>query len=143
MSDWKKNVIDRNLENVTFLERQAPERINAILQTADVLLVHLKDTALFKITIPSKVQAYMAAGKPVLLGVKGDATDIIEKSKSGVVVTPENPESIAKGLLNLYRMTEDERKLMGLKGLQYYKEHLSMNAGVKKFEELFYRLIKN
>ncbi len=139
----EKNVIDRNLENVTFLERQAPERINAILQMADVLLVHLKDTALFKITIPSKVQAYMAAGKPILLGVKGDAADIIEKSKSGVVVTPENPESIANGILKLYRMTEDERKLMGLKGLQYYKEHLSMDAGVKKFEELFYRLIKN
>ena len=120
----KKCAIDRNLENVTFLERQPPEKINAILQMADVLLVHLKDTALFKITIPSKVQAYMAAGKPILLGVKGDSENIIRESKAGVVVTPENPKSIANGILKLYRMTENERKLMGLKGLQYYKENL-------------------
>ncbi|WP_207680466.1 glycosyltransferase family 4 protein [Desulfonema magnum] len=139
----KKSAIDRSLENVTFLERQPPERIKAILQMADVLLVHLRDTALFKITIPSKVQAYMAAGKPILLGAIGDSANIVRKSEAGVVVTPENPKSIANGILKLYRMTENERKRMGLKGLQYYKEKLSMDAGVQKFEKIFYKLIQN
>ena len=89
----KNSATARNLENVTFLERQSPEKINTILQMADVLLVHLRDTALFKITVPSKLQAYMAAGKPILLGVKGDSANIVRKSKAGVVVTPENPKS--------------------------------------------------
>lgn len=139
----EKSAIQRNLENVIFLERQPPEKINSILKMADVLLVHLKDTALFKITIPSKIQAYMAAGKPILLGVKGDAANIIRESKAGVMVTPENPESIVNGILKLYNMTKNERKLMGLKASRYYRENLSMDVGVQKFEKIFYKLIHN
>ncbi|SMC42489.1 Glycosyltransferase involved in cell wall bisynthesis [Desulfocicer vacuolatum DSM 3385] len=132
----------RNLENVVFLERQPPEKINALFQMADVLLVHLKDIPLFQITIPSKIQAYMAAGKPILLGVKGDSADIVRESEAGVMFTPESPESMLDGILELYNMTETERKRMGLKGSQYYRENLSMNAGVKKFEKIFHELKK-
>ena len=139
----KKSALDRRLKNVTFLERQAPERINAILQMSDVLLVHLKDMPLFRITIPSKVQAYLAAGKPILLGVRGDSANIINQSEAGVVVAPEDLESITEAVLKLYRMSDEDRKIMGVKSRSYYERNMSMDVGVLKFEKIFYQLSRN
>jgi len=138
----KINAVDRSLHNVVFLERQPPEKINAILQKADVLLVTLKDTPLFRITVPSKIQAYMANSKPILLGVQGDSADIIRKSKGGIAVKPEDSEAIAQGVLKLYEMSEEERRLMGDNAKKYYQEYLSMDAGVKGFEKIFYNSLK-
>ena len=61
------------LPNVPFLPRQPMEAIGRILSLADVLLVHLQDDPLFRITIPSKAQAYLAVGRPILMAVAGDA----------------------------------------------------------------------
>jgi glycosyltransferase involved in cell wall biosynthesis len=138
----EQSVVHRNLTNVTFIERQPPEKMNTILKAADVLLVHLKDTALFRITIPSKIQAYMFAGKPVLVGVQGDAAELISDSDAGKVVEPENPESITRGILELFRMSDAERSVMGKNGRKYYDEKLSMEAGVSCFEKIFHRLLQ-
>jgi glycosyltransferase involved in cell wall biosynthesis len=136
----KQSVVDRKLNNVSFIKKQPPEKMGAILKAADVLLVHLKDTALFRITIPSKIQAYMFAGNPVLVGVQGDAADLIRDSGAGKVVEPENPESITRGILELFRMSDIERSVMGKNGRKYYDKNLSMDAGVRSFENIFYRL---
>ena len=115
--------------------------MNTILKAADVLLVHLKDTALFRITIPSKIQAYLFSGKPILMGVQGDSADIIRDSGAGKVVEPENSESITRGILELFRMSDAERSVMGKNGRKYYDEKLSMQAGVSCFENIFHRLL--
>lgn len=136
-----QSVVHRNLTNVTFIERQPPEKMNTILKAADVLLVHLKDTALFRITIPSKIQAYLFSGKPILMGVQGDSADIIRDAGAGKVVEPENPESITRGILELFRMSDAERSVMGKNGRKYYDKKLSMQAGVSYFENIFHRLL--
>ena len=138
----EQSVVQRNLTNVTFIERQPPEKMNTILKAADVLLVHLKDTALFRITIPSKIQAYLFSGKPILMGVQGDSADIIRDCGAGQVVEPENPESITRGILELFRMSDAERSVMGKNGRTYYDKKLSMQAGVSCFENIFYRLLE-
>lgn len=138
----EQSVVHRNLTNVTFIERQPPEKMNTILKAADVLLVHLKDTALFRITIPSKIQAYLFSGKPILMGVQGDSADIIRDSGAGKVVEPENPESITRGILELFRMSDAERSVMGKNGRKYYDEKLSMETGVSCFEKIFHRLLQ-
>jgi len=127
----------RGLSNVKFLEQQPPEAIGAILALADVLLVHLKDTPLFRMTLPSKIQAYMAAGKPILLGLRGDAAEIIQSSGAGEVVEPENPSAIAEAVLKFARVSPAERELMGMKGWRYYQDHMSMHSGIGAFEEIF------
>ena len=68
------------LPNTLFLPRQPMEAVGAILSRADVLLVHLQDDPLFRITIPSKTQAYLAMGRPILMAVAGDAANLIEQS---------------------------------------------------------------
>jgi len=76
-------VEELGVKNVRFLDRVNSENVGYHLRSADVLLVHLRDEPLFRITIPSKIIGYMLAGKPILLGLKGDAQNIIEDSKSG------------------------------------------------------------
>ena len=136
----KQSVVDRKLNNISFIKKQPLEKMGAILKAADVLLVHLKDTTLFRITIPSKIQAYMFSGKPLLAGVQGDAADLISDSGAGKIVEPENPESLTRGILQLFRMSDAERDAMGKNARKYYDKNLSMDVGVRRFENIFYRV---
>ena len=122
------------LKNVLFLPRVPMAEVGAILQAADALLVHLKDDALYRITIPSKTQAYMAVGKPILMAVSGDAAKLIDEARCGVPALSENTESIATAAMALEKMTEAELAEMGKRGKNYYWAHLSLAAGVSRFK---------
>jgi colanic acid biosynthesis glycosyl transferase WcaI len=111
-----------------------------ILALADVLLVHLRDTHLFRITIPSKIQAYLAAGKPIIAGVRGDAADIIRSSGAGKVAVPENAAEIVDKLLEVCHLSDDERKGMGISGRGFYEKTMSLAVGVGRFESIFNRI---
>ena len=63
-------------------------RVGEVLQAADAVLVHLKDEPIFARTIPSKIQAYMALGKPILVAVHGDAAELVRQAQCGVEATP-------------------------------------------------------
>ena len=130
------------LVNVLFLPQRPLSKIGQILNLADVLLVHLKDDPLFKITIPSKTQAYMAAGRPILMGVNGDAADLIEYAKAGVCCTPENKISIAESVEKLFTMSRTQRETMGNNGREYYQKKLSLMIGVRRFEEIFKSVVR-
>jgi glycosyltransferase involved in cell wall biosynthesis len=125
------------LGNALFLPRQEMREMGRVLALADVLLVHLRDEKLFRITIPSKTQAYLAAGKPVLLAVRGDAEDLVEESGGGVVCEPEDAESMAEAVESLARMSREERRDMGSAGRAFYRERLSLESGVTQFERVF------
>lgn len=138
----KKKKLKLNLRNVIFIPRQPVSKIGRFLDMADVLLVHLKNDPLFTITIPSKTQAYMAAGKPILMAVKGDAAELINTSRSGVVCEPENVEDIAQCIISLYRMPRSALKNMGTNGKDYYNKNLSFDIGVEKFNSVFKDVVK-
>jgi colanic acid biosynthesis glycosyl transferase WcaI len=131
---------DLGLNNVRFLPRQPMSAMGAVLSLADVLLVHLKDHPLFSITIPSKTQAYMASGKPVLMAVRGDAAQLVIQSGGGLVCEPEDPRSIAETVARFAAMSPEQRRRMGAAGKRYYDAQLSVKAGVNKFEALFARI---
>jgi colanic acid biosynthesis glycosyl transferase WcaI len=125
------------LNNVIFHGRKPIIEIGQILRLADVLFVHLRDVPLFRITIPSKTQAYMAIGRPLLIGVKGDAAELVEKAKAGLVCEPENPQDIAKRILEFVTMRKNELDAIGANGKRFYEQELSFNIGVSKYEKIF------
>ncbi|HBO68654.1 MAG TPA: glycosyltransferase WbuB [Deltaproteobacteria bacterium] len=133
----KKIAWERRLNNVLFLPRRPVSEIGEVLNLADVLLVHLKDDPLFRITIPSKIQSYLAVGRPILAGVRGDAADLVRTAGAGVDCHPENPESISDAVEKLYRMPRALLDEMGDNGRRYYRGTLSLSAGVSRFEEVF------
>ncbi len=132
----------RPLSNVVFLPRQPMSTMGDVLACADVLLVHLKNDPLFRITIPSKTQAYMAVGKPILMGVEGNAADLVRKANAGLCCRPENPEELARSVVQLRIMSDAERAAMGANGRQFYEKELSFNRGVSAFEDMFSSLIR-
>jgi colanic acid biosynthesis glycosyl transferase WcaI len=133
----EQRAADMQLPNVRFLPRQPMETIGGILSAADALLVHLQDDPLFRITIPSKTQAYLATGRPIVMAVAGDAASLVERSGGGVICPPENPAALAEAVKRLRMMPRAEREAMGDKGRAFYDRHLSLAVGVEKFERLF------
>ncbi|MFA5864698.1 MAG: glycosyltransferase family 4 protein [Phycisphaerae bacterium] len=133
----KQKAVDLGLKNVLFLPRRPVSEIGTILSLADVLFVHLKNDPLFAITIPSKTQAYMAAGRPVLIGVQGDAADLITKANAGLPCEPEDPQSIAQAVLKLQSLPRAQLDAMGRNGKAFYDEQLSFSLAVDKFEKIF------
>jgi len=128
---------DRRLSNVIFIENQPPENMSRFLALADIALVHLKDSPLLRIAIPSKIQAYMAAGKPIIAAIRGDAESIISESGAGRVVPPERPDSLAKAIVEMSRLPAKVRDDMGRSGLEYYRTRMSMKVGIDAIEKIF------
>ncbi len=139
----KKEVEDKRITNVTFLPRVAMSEAGIFLKQADVLLVHLKDDPLFRITIPAKTQAYLAAGKPILMAVTGDAARVILESEAGVCAQPSNARSIADVILQLADMSPDDLCKMGRNGRAFYWANMSLNVGARKFMDIFRHTLSN
>jgi glycosyltransferase involved in cell wall biosynthesis len=110
------------------------ERMGELYAAADALLVHLKDDPLFRITVPSKTQAYLFVGKPIIMAMRGDAADLIRKAGAGIICEPENAKDIVGAVKNLYNMSTGERRKMGSAGRRFYLDSLSFEKGTSKFE---------
>ena len=114
----------RKLTNIQFLDQQPRERIPAYISAADLCLVMLKKTELFKTVIPTKLLEYMACERPVIVAVDGQARQIVEEAGAGVFVQPENSQDLVRAILNLAKDPEHRRK-MGTNGRQYIVNKLS------------------
>lgn len=114
----------RGLANLQFLNQQPREHIPAYISTADLCLVMLKKTELFKTVVPTKLLEYMSCERPVIVAVDGQARQIVEEADSGVFVEPENYSALAKAIVDLAQ--DRERRLqMGTNGRQYIVNKLS------------------
>jgi len=133
----EQQAVALGLTNVCFLPRRPVTEIGALLHRADALLVHLKDDPLFEITIPSRIQAYLAVGRSILCGVRGDGTDLVRESGAGVCFDPEDSVGLARAVMDLARLTEKQRLEMGERGRNYYRECLSLQVGTRAFAALF------
>ncbi|MEF1193417.1 glycosyltransferase, partial [Vibrio parahaemolyticus] len=128
---------DKKLTNTFFLPRVPMNQVGSLLNDADMLLVHLNDEELFRITIPSRTQANLAIGKPIIMGVSGDAADLIEQSEAGVTCKPNNPESLANAINSVVCKSPLELEKMKKNAKHFYYEELSLKKGVERFISVF------
>tara|TARA_B110000438_G_scaffold303647_1_gene366217 strand:+ start:2137 stop:3357 length:1221 start_codon:yes stop_codon:yes gene_type:complete len=102
-ADVEKLVKDKQLSNVVLIPRQEKQLMPKLWSLCDISLISLKDTELFKTVIPSKIFESMGMGLPmVMTSPNGEATNILEKSNSGVIVNPESPKDVALIIRELY-----------------------------------------
>ena len=137
VSRLKTRALEMKLGNVVFLSPVPMCEVGALLAAADVLLVHLRKDPLFEITIPSKTQAYMAVGQPLLMAVNGDAADLVRQAKCGLTAESENPQALADAVDVLAAMPADELKTMGKNASSFYREVLGLQVGAAKFAAVF------
>jgi glycosyltransferase involved in cell wall biosynthesis len=115
----------RGLENLHLPGSYPVETMPAFMQRASALLVTLADEEIFRRTIPSKVQAYLAAGRPILACLNGEGAELVAEAGAGLTVPAEDGPALAEAILHLYRMPQQEREAMGARGRLYYAEHFA------------------
>lgn len=137
LENLKKYVNDEKVTNVKFHPRVDSSEVSKYLKSADVLLVHLKNEPLFEITIPSKILAYLKTGKPILIGIKGDAASFIEQSNAGIACIPDDINDIQDKIKLLAEMSKKELTDMGDRAEQFYKENLAIDIATKRYLDVF------
>jgi colanic acid biosynthesis glycosyl transferase WcaI len=116
--------------NVSFHPRLTRNEVGSVYSQAGGLIVSLTRQELFAFVIPTKTQAYMAAGRPLLMAVNGDAARLVDVAQAGITVPPEDPEAMADAMVRICTMDKDERERMGANARAYYREHLSFEKGM-------------
>lgn len=118
MAGWVAGQIKvRGLEScVSMLGRYPVERMPSFFKHADALLVSLKDEPIFALTIPGKLQSYLAAGIPVLAMLNGEGAEVVEKGGAGLACRAGDHEALANAVLRLTEMPIEERAAMGQRG---------------------------
>ncbi len=132
----KQRIVDlaaaRKLTNIQFLGQQPREQIPAYVSAADVCLVMLKKTELFKTVIPTKLLEYMACERPVIVAVDGQARAIVEEANGGLFVEPEDSGALAEAIRSLADDPERRRK-MGASGRKYIVEQFSRERTARDY----------
>jgi len=125
MFSWvESQVADRDLKKrVHLMGRYPMETMPEFFALSDSLLAVLKKDPVFALTIPGKIQSYLACAKPVIAAIEGEGASIITEAGAGFACSPEDPKSLAEAVLKMYNMSEPERKRMGLNGKKYFDEH--------------------
>ncbi|RTY90331.1 glycosyltransferase WbuB [Flavobacterium sp. GSN2] len=107
--------------NFYFLGAFPAESMPYFFACADALIVSLKKDKIFSLTIPSKLQSYLACGKPILASLDGEGANVVIESKSGFVAPSENAELFAENVIKMWNLSSENRKEMSENALQYFK----------------------
>jgi glycosyltransferase involved in cell wall biosynthesis len=123
-SDWlQREVIRRGLLNVKLPGRFASEAMPLIMAQASALLVSLTRHPILAMTVPSKVQAYLAAGRPLIASLDGEGARVVRDAGAGLVCPADDATALAQAVLQLRTAPCEERERMGRAGQKYYLEN--------------------
>jgi colanic acid biosynthesis glycosyl transferase WcaI len=101
-----------NLENIELIPRQPKEKMKELWSICDLSIITLKNDNLFRTVIPSKIFESMAMRLPIIISVpRGEATEIVASSESGIIVPPEKHADLAEAILKLYKDQKLLKKL--------------------------------
>lgn len=120
------------VEIVRFAPRLPAHAIAHVFAQADALLMTLADDPLFRITIPSKTQFYLAMGRPIVAAVAGEAAEILAGSTAGLVAPPGDPAALAAAIETMADTSCERREAMGRAGQAWYREHLAFERGIDR-----------
>jgi glycosyltransferase involved in cell wall biosynthesis len=140
-SQWlEQELLRRQLGNVQLAGRFATEAMPGIFAQASVLLVSLVRSAIMSQTVPSKVQAYLAAGKPIIASLDGEGARVLEASGAGVSCPAEDAAALAQAVLRLRALSPAQLQRMGEAGQMYYRQHFDPAVLARKLTEHFARI---
>lgn len=122
--EWLADAVAaRGLRNVSLVGRFPPTAMPSLLAQASALLVSLARSPILAQTVPSKVQAYLAAGRPIIASMDGEGARVVEEAAAGLGCPAEDSVKLAEAVRRLYSASQDERERMGRNGRRFYEEH--------------------
>ena len=131
----------RGLTNLRFLDQQPHEKIPAFISASDACLVLLKKTDVFKTVIPTKMLEFMSCARPVILGVDGQARQIVDEAGAGFFIEPENAQELVNAI-NRLSANRELGEAFGKKGREYILQYFSRNRMAKKYIQALKSLLE-
>jgi glycosyltransferase involved in cell wall biosynthesis len=107
---------------------------------ASALLVSLARDPVMSLTVPSKLQAYLGAGRPVVAALDGEGARIVEKAGAGMACPAEDAAALAQAVLKLRAMEPAQREALGRAGREYYMAHFEPARLARRLAERFRQL---
>ena len=133
-------VRDRGLGNVRFVGQQVRERIPDYICASDVCLVLLKKADIFRTVLPTKMLEFMSCARPVILGVDGQARQVMEAAHAGVFIEPESSGALAQAISQL-SAAPALREVLGRNGRRYVLQHFSRARTARAYLHMLEGLI--
>lgn len=122
--DWLKIQITQNSLNNMYLEGRFPsDTMPILMRQASALMVTLTAQPIFALTVPNKIQAYLAVGKPIIACLNGEGAKVVSSAGAGFSVPAEDSAGLAQAIINLYQTSDADRAKMGENGRAYFKKH--------------------
>lgn len=121
-----------NLENVIFYGRRPLEEMPKFYATADAMLVTLQEDEVLSMTLPGKVQSYMAVGRPIIGAINGETKKVIEDAKCGYCGRAEDAEALAENIRSFVK--NPDKDLMGKNAREYYEKHFEQEKFMDRLE---------
>lgn len=129
----KKSAAEKGLFSVLFYGRKAAEEMPAFYARADAMLVTLTADPFISLTLPGKVQTYMAAGKPILGAADGEIPRTIQEAECGFCARAEDAQGLAE-MVRAFIQTGDKERL-GQNAKRYYDAHFTREHFMDMLEE--------
>ena len=120
-----------------FIPKQPAMRIPEFLAASDVAFLSLNDSPLFAMTIPAKLQSYMACGIPNIASATGETEKIIKESNSGLCSLPGNVEELASNIISLSEMSKEELDELGSNAREYYEANFNKKVLLDRIDRYF------
>jgi colanic acid biosynthesis glycosyl transferase WcaI len=134
----EREIRDRGLSgSILLLGRFPVDAMPALYSLADVMLVTLKRKEIFSLTVPAKIQSYLAGGRPVVTMLDGEGSGIVAEAKAGLTCPAGDHAALAANILKLRGMGTAELKGMAANALAYYKRHFDKDAILTRAEAIF------
>ena len=135
-SGWVAEEVERRgLTQVSLPGRVPPEQMPAIFAQASALLVTLARNPLMSLTVPSKIQAYLAAGRPIVAAIDGEGARIIEEAGAGVTCGAGDSAALCDAVLRLKSLPVDELAELGEAGIRYYRANFDADVLAERLIE--------
>ena len=125
-----------DVPNVRLLGRVPQEQMTSLMASVDASYISLRPHPLARFSIPSKTQAALAAGKPVVVASDGDVIDVIRASGAGFTARQDDPSSIVAAIRGLLEAGDEGRARAGAAGRRYYEQQFSAGTGIERVEVL-------
>jgi glycosyltransferase involved in cell wall biosynthesis len=139
----KQLVRELDAENVRIAPGVPRKMIGDVFAAADVLALHLWNDPLFRITIPQKTQFYMAMGKPILIGVEGEAAEFVTAAGAGITVPSDDVDAMADAMVRLSQMPRERLADMGRHGREAYWRTFSLAIAIAETEAAFQGVLES
>ena len=135
---WLKDNINKNDlgELVEILGRRPLEEMPNLFHENNFMLVSLKFDEIINKTLPGKVQSYMLCKKPIIGIISGETKRVIEASKCGIVLDPNNIDNSINKLKDFLKLSDAKHNEMGKNGYDFYNKNFDKDVLIRKFENI-------